>query len=210
MTGKFIVIEGIDGSGKGEQIKRLQNFIFEADKRNIVLTTREPTYGTYGVKIRKHLRESSNPFESASELLELYTKDRKEHLEKVVLPFLSIDLGEIKPFVLCDRYYHSTYAFQQAQDISFEKIKELQKSFLKPSITIVLDIPPEIALSRISINRNSSEKFEKIEFMKILREKYLELKDKLDEKIVVIDGSKSKEEISNEIIKALKREKIIY
>ena len=53
MDGKFIVLEGLDGCGKGEQIKRLHNFFFDKSRKYIILTTREPTYGKYGIEIRK-------------------------------------------------------------------------------------------------------------------------------------------------------------
>lgn len=199
MAGKFIVLEGIDGSGKGEQIKRLQNFLFELDKRNVVLTTREPTYGKYGMLIRKHLKEDKDPRENAKLMLELYSKDRKDHLDTLVLPVLSRQSGEIKHFVLCDRYYHSTYAFQRAQGNSFEEIHKMQEDFRKPDITIIIDVEAETAMARINKGRNGSEKFEKLEFMKILRQNYLDLKNLLDENIIIIDGSKSKEEVFEDI-----------
>ncbi len=209
MIGVFIVLEGIDGCGKGEQIKRLHNFLFEKDKRNIILTTREPTYGTYGLKIRKILKQEKDPYENANLMLDLYTKDRKEHLNDTLKPFLANVKGEIKKFVLCDRYYHSTYAFQQTQGIYFDKIHELQKDFPKPTITFILDLAPEIALSRISNSRDTSEKFEKLEFMKKLRKNFLELKEKLDEEIEIIDASKSKEEVFTQIVSILENKKII-
>ena len=208
MANMFIVLDGLDGCGKGEQIKRLHNFFFELDKRNIILTTREPTYGTYGVKIRKILKEEKDPYKNAELLLELYTKDREEHLEKTIKPFL-FSTGEINKIVLCDRYYHSTYAFQQAQGISFERIYELQKDFLKPTITFILDLNPELALSRIQNGRANSEKFEKLEIMGKIRKNFLDLKNKLDEKIFVIDASKSKEEVFNQIVNVLKQENLV-
>ncbi|MCD6547044.1 MAG: dTMP kinase [Nanoarchaeota archaeon] len=208
MANMFIVLDGLDGCGKGEQIKRLHNFFFELDKRNIILTTREPTYGTYGVKIRKILKEEKDPYKNAELLLELYTKDREEHLEKTIKPFL-FSTGEINKIVLCDRYYHSTYAFQQAQGIPFERIYELQKDFLKPTITFILDLNPELALSRIQNGRANSEKFEKLEIMGKIRKNFLDLKNKLDEKIFVIDASKSKEEVFNQIVNVLKQENLV-
>ena len=199
MAGKFIVLEGIDGSGKGEQVKRLQNFLFELDKRNVVLTTREPTYGKYGMLIRKHLKEDSDPRENAKLMLELYSKDRKDHLDTLVLPVLSRESGEMKHFVLSDRYYHSTYAFQRAQGNSFEDIHNIQEQFRKPDITIIIDVTAETAMERINKGRDSSEKFEQLEFMKILRQNYLDLKNLLDENIVIVDGSRSREEVFEDI-----------
>ena len=204
MKNIFIVIEGIDGCGKGEQIKRLQNYFFEKDKRNIVLTTREPTYGNYGMRIRQILRDDKDPLHNAELMLELYTKDRKEHLDTLILPFLARKTGEINHILLCDRYYHSTYAFQQTQGIPFEKIHDMEKDFKKPNITFILDVSPETALSRISSDRNGSEKFEKIEFMQDLRDNYLKLKEQLKEKIYIVDASKSREDVFNNILNSLK------
>ena len=203
MKSAFIVLEGIDGCGKGEQIKLLQNYFFERDKRIDVFTTREPTYGQYGMQIRKLLKEEDDPMASAEKCLELYTLDRKEH-NKAIKTVLDFTSGELVPIVLCDRYYHSTYAFQQTQGISFDKIHEVQKDFLKPTVTFLLDLKPEIALSRISNGRDGTEKFEKIDFMKKLRQNYLKLVEQLDEEIVVINASKSISEVFDSILKVLK------
>lgn len=203
MKGFFIVLDGIDGCGKGEQIKRLHNYLFEFSKKNRVLTTREPTYGKYGMQIRNILRTETDPFAGAEKCLDLYTKDRQEHLSKVVIPILNFKDGEDQNIVLCDRYYHSTYAFQQAQGIAFERIHELNKDFLKPIITFIIDVEPKTALQRISSSRDSAEKFEQFEFMKKLRENFLKLPEQLDENIVVIDGSKSKEEVFQQILSKL-------
>ncbi len=207
--GIFIVVDGIDGCGKGEQIKRLHNFLFEADKRNVILTTREPSYGTYGVTIRKILKEDKDPYEKAEDLLELYSNDREEHLKTTIKPFLNEESGEMKKFVICDRYYYSTYAFQQAQGITFERIHEVQKNFLKPTIAFILDVPPEVALSRINKSRDEVEKFEKLEFMEKIRNYFLKLKEQLDDNIVIIDASKSKDEVFSQILKSLKDKNLI-
>lgn len=209
MANMFIVLEGIDGCGKGEQIKRLHNYFVDADKRNVILTTRESTYGKYGMEIRRMLREEKDPYQNAKLMLELHTKDRDEHLKTLILPFLSRKTGEINHIVICDRYYHSTYAFQQAQGNSFEDIDSLQKKFQKPTITFILDLEPKTALERISNGRDGAEKFEKLEFMNTLRQNYLRLKEQLHEKIYVINAEKSKEEVFNQIIAVLKKEKLI-
>jgi len=203
MKNLFIVFDGIDGCGKGTMIKKLHNFLFD-NKKLRILTTREPTYGKYGLEIRKILKEEKDPYAGAEKCLELYTKDRKEHVENVIKPFLNFESGENINIILCDRYYHSTYVFQQAQGIAFGKIHELQKEFPRPDFTFILDVDPEIALERISKSRDSYEKFEKLEFMKKIRNYFLELKERLDENIIVVDASKSKEEVFGDILKVLK------
>lgn len=207
--GIFIVIEGLDGCGKSEQIKRLHNYLFDLNKRNRILTTREPTYNKYGLQLREMLRTEKDPTSGAEKFLELFVKDRKEHVENVIIPFLQSQSGEDKNIVLCDRYYHSTYTFQQAQGIKFEKIYALNKDFLKPTITFILDVPAEVGLSRIKSDRNNSEKFENLNFMKKIRQYYLELPDKLAEDIVIVDGTKSKEKVFQSIVKILNSKRII-
>ncbi len=207
MKNKFIVLEGIDGCGKGTQIKKIHNFIFELDKRNEIFTTREPTYGKYGKQVREILKKDKCPLKNSELLLKLYTKDRKEHLE-IIEKIMSRKTGDINHFVLCDRYYHSTYAYQQTQGISFDRIHEMQKNFLKPDITFIIDLNPELAYSRMSDGRTSKEKFEKLEFMEELRKNFLKLKNKLNENIHIIDGSKSKSEVFEQIIKVLKENSI--
>ncbi len=208
MNSYFFVLEGIDGCGKGTQLKKIHNFLFEYDKRNEIFTTREPTYGRYGTKIRNILKKDKCPNKNAKVLLDLYTKDREEHL-KIIKNFLSRKTGEINNFVLCDRYYHSTYAYQQTQGIPFEKIHKMQKKFLKPDLTFILDLKPEIAYKRMSDGRNIKEKFEKLEFMEKLRKNFLKLKDNLDENIYIIDASKSRKEVFKQILRILEENKVI-
>jgi dTMP kinase len=210
MKGKFIVFEGIDGCGKGTQIIRLHNFLYNVDKRYSLLTSREPTYGDFGMKIRKILKEQKDPVLAGSLLFDYFVKDREEHVETVLIPFLSNQSGEEKKIALWDRYYHSTFAFQQAQGIPFDDIFNAQIYFPKPDITFIFDLDPVIALERISKERKSVEKFEHLEFMKILRKNYLDLKDKLpNQKIVFIDAEKNREEITEKIISILKKEEVI-
>ena len=88
MKGFFIVVDGIDGSGKSEIVKMLHNYLFSKHKKYRILTTREPTNGHYGSRIRKMLREEKDPKASSRELLGLFIKDRAEHLKNTIEPFL--------------------------------------------------------------------------------------------------------------------------
>jgi len=198
----FLILEGIDGCGKGEQVKLLQNFFYDKNKRIDVFTTREPTYGQYGMAIRHILKTEEDPKSSADELLNLFTKDRAEHISTIKCILNNVS-GELCPVVICDRYYHSTYAFQQTQGVPFERIHETQKNFLKPTITLLLDIEARAALERISNGRRGIEKFEKLDFMTELRQNYLKLKSQLDEDIVIIDAAKSIPEVFQQILEVL-------
>lgn len=194
--GIFIVFDGLDGSGKSEMVKLLESYISSSHKDCSVLTTREPTNGKYGREIRGILASDGNPKTNGSKLLELFIKDREEHLEKEVIPFLN-KAGMGKNVVICDRYYYSTIAFQAAQGMDAKMLIELNKGFLMPDIAFIFDISPETALERIKTRKK--EKFEKPEFMKKLRKKFLEMPKLLKDNIKVIDASKGREEVFEDI-----------
>ncbi len=193
----FIVIDGMDGSGKSEAVKLLHNHLF-SKKMYRILTTREPTHGQYGNKIREMLRNEEDPMSNRELLLELFVKDREEHLKNTILPFLESGKDETH-IVICDRYYYSTIAFQHAQGLPLKDVLERNKNFLKPDIAFILDVAPEIALKRIS--KRQKEKFEHLDFMKVLRENFLGLKRMLNGNIKIVDASRP----INEVLKDIKK-----
>ncbi len=199
MKNLFIVFDGIDGCGKSTQISMLHDYLFKKDKKIRILTTREPTSGKYGRKIREMLTAHEDPYSDSDTLLDLYIKDREYHLENTIKPFLKGDEGNIS-IVLCDRYYYSTIVYQHAQGVELNKVISMSKEFLKPDLAVILDLNPETALHRISKDR-IIEKFEKIEFMKRIRDGFLKLKDVLDDNIVYIDTSGNEEETFEKIKK---------
>ncbi|MEK6869615.1 MAG: dTMP kinase, partial [Nanoarchaeota archaeon] len=194
--GIFIVLDGMDGSGKSEMVNLLGRYISSNDKNCNVLATREPSEGVYGKEIRDILAQEEDPKINGKRLLELFIKDREDHLKKEVVPFLNkTDKG--KNIVICDRYYYSTIAFQATQGLDIKMLIEVNKGFLKPDLALILNIKPEIALERIKTRKK--EKFEKLEFMKKLRKRFLEMPKLLNDNIKVIDASKSKEEVFEDI-----------
>ena len=197
MANLFIVIEGMDGSGKSEIVKMLHNYLFSKKKYRI-LTTREPTSGTYGKRIREMLRLDEDTYSNKDALLDLFIKDREEHLKNTIIPFLSSKSEELH-IVLCDRYYHSTIAFQHAQGIPLDELIKKNSKFLKPDIIFILDIEPETALKRISGRKK--EKFEQLEFMKRLRNDFKSLKKILNDNIRLIDASKPFDEVFSDVTK---------
>jgi len=141
----FISFEGIEGSGKTTQAKHTVKFL--QDKGHNCIITREPGGTRIGEKIRAILLDPlSQDMDPLTELL-LYTADRAQHIKEHILPLLSD--GQI---VLCDRYYDATMAYQgfaRGLDIGLiEKIHILLFENLKPDITLLLDLPPEIGLKR--------------------------------------------------------------
>lgn len=185
--GLFIVIDGIDGSGKSEIVKLLHNYLFSKHKKYRILTTREPTNGIYGKKIRQMLRKEKDPKSNSKKLMELFIKDRKEHLKNTIELFLNKS-NKHEHIVLCDRYYYSTIAFQGAQGLRIKELIAKNKAFRKPDITFILDVEPFIALERIKYRKK--EKFEQIEFMKKIRENFLKLPKLLKDNIKIINASK--------------------
>ena len=194
----FIVLDGMDGSGKSEMIKLLHNYIFSKSKSYSILTTREPTSGRYGKEIRQILASDKDPKENAEKLLELFIRDRQEHVNDSIIPFLKKSNGDVN-IVLCDRYYYSTIAFQAVQGLDMKMLIEKNKKFLKPDVAFIMDLKPEIALERIK--RREKEKFENIDFMRNLRGKFLQLPKILKDNIKIIDASKGVPEVFEDINK---------
>ena len=207
MKNLFIVFDGMDGCGKSSQLSRLHDYLFRIDKKVRILTTREPTFGQYGQKIRAMLKKHKDPFSDSETLLKLYVKDREDHINNLIKPFLRKDGGNVS-IVLCDRYYYSTIAYQHTQGIPLNKVISVNKKFPKPDLAIILDLHPETALHRISRER-AVEKFEKIEFMEDLRKNFHSLTTLLPDNIKIIDTSGSEDEtaalIEKEINKLLKK-----
>jgi len=185
--GIFIVIDGVDGSGKSEIVKLLHNYLFSKSKSYNILTTREPTSGTYGKEARKILAGDEYPGTNSEKMLNLFIKDREEHVNNTIIPFLESQNGDETNIVICDRYYYSTIAFQNTQGLDIDMLIEKNKSFVKPDVAFILDVKPEIALERIK--SREKEKFEEIDFMKKLEKNFLDLKDHLDDNIKIIDAS---------------------
>ena len=162
---------------------------------------REPKKGKYGKQIREMLKKEKDPLSSDKKLTQLFIKDRKEHLKNTVEPFLKHSNKHELNIVLCDRYYYSTIAFQGAQGLEVKELIGKNKKFRKPDIAFILDVEPSIALSRIE--HREKEKFEKLEFMKKIREFFLRLPELLEDNIIIIDSNKPLTVIFNDIKKEL-------
>jgi len=195
VKGVFIVLDGMDGSGKSEIVSLLGDYLSK-NKNYRVLTTAEPSNGKFGKEIREILARENDPNINGKELLELFIKDREDHIKNIIIPFLN-KLGGWANIVICDRYYYSTIAFQATQGLDLKMLIEINKEFLRPDVAFILDAKPEVALERIKGRKK--EKFEQLEFMNKLREKFLELPKLLNEDIKVIDASKELNGVFNDI-----------
>ena len=202
VKGIFIVMDGMDGSGKSEMTRVLHDYLSK-NKRYNVLITMEPTDGKYGKEVRDILKNENDPKINSERMLELFIKDREEHLKNIIIPFLNKSNEHDVNIVISDRYYYSTISFQATQGLDMKMLIEINKEFLKPDIAFIMDINPEIALERIKTRKK--EKFEQLKFMNKLRDKYLELPRFLKDNIKIIDASKSLEEVFEEIKKEMSK-----
>ncbi|MGD8520602.1 MAG: dTMP kinase [Desulfobacterales bacterium] len=202
----FITLEGIEGSGKTTQIDYLVAF-FEK-KGKACVTTREPGGTVIGNMIRAILLDPEcKDMDAKTELL-LYMADRAQHIHALVKPALAD--GKT---VLCDRYFDATLVYQgYARGLDIELIKNLHSTLfedLKPDVTILLDLPPQVGLQRAwkQINNgqrsNKEGRFEeeKLEFHQRVREGYLELANVEPDRFHIIDASQDEQKVRDSIIK---------
>jgi dTMP kinase len=129
-----------------------------------------------------------------------FAADRMVHLEEDIIPRL--EKGET---VVCDRYYHSSLVYQPVLGADYKWVKELNKQAIKPDLTLLMDVSAEEGMARVEDRGKDGNVFEELDFQQKVVLKYRELESKLDEKIVVIDASKSIEEVSNSIKKTLEQ-----
>lgn len=191
----FIVFEGIDGCGKSTQMNILAKYLFELNKYNNVVMTREPYKQR---EIRKILRQDEDPYSQKEKLTELYINDRKEHINDLIKPSLERNI-----VVISDRYKYSTICYQAAQGQDINKLIKMHENMPLPDFVFVIDLPAEIAAERMKKETRNEQKFEKdISFLEKVRQKYLKMKEIFpDEKIIIINGENSVEQIFEEIKK---------
>ena len=192
MSGKFITLEGIDGSGKTTQGIFLKNKLEELGQD--VLFTREPGGAKGAEEIRNLLVQGEKDrWSNITEIL-LFFASRRHHLEKVLLP--AINKGKV---VICDRFTDSTIIYQGRENIHLKKmIIELNKSVIGivPDLTLIIDIDPTKSLSR-GLSRKSNEmRFETfgLEFQTNARNGYISLA-KTEKRYQLIDGNNSKDKV---------------
>ena len=198
--GKLIVIEGLDGAGTTTQsallCKWLQSHIIVPD----VLLTQEPSRGPIGAMIRAALGKRIT-FDYLT-LAGMYATDRLDHLycENGV-----IDQLKKGDWVLMDRYYLSSFAYQASQmsESELDWLKAIHEPCLIPDLTIFLDVPVEVCLKRIEINRQTAfELFEKKSFLENVLDQYniaMTYFKHFGENIVRVDGLQSIKEIQSEM-----------
>lgn len=192
--GMFITFEGGDGSGKSTQIQSVRDW-FESRGREVIVT-REPGGTELGTEIRRLVQNGPEDVDARTEAL-LYAADRAYHVATVIRP--ALERGAV---VLGDRYIDSSLAYQgAARSLGVDEIASLSAwatQGLYPSLTFLLDLPPEVGARRRTDAPDRMER-ESMDFHERVRHEYLRLADAEPERIVVIDAVGTVDEVFSEI-----------
>jgi dTMP kinase len=205
--GCFIAFEGIDGAGKSTQVAMLRDRLERAERTTWV--TSEPTHGVIGQLIREVLSGSVAMTEEA--LTVLYAADRLEHVTGSVG---ILDWLQKVDAVICDRYILSTYAYHsQHLDLDWiMNVNELARSLAEPSLTIYLDVRPEVAITRLIDRAGKAERYETIEKLRVISAAYANiLADASDVgwDIVILDGAQNQSQIADVVWRAIQQREIL-
>ena len=192
--GLFITFEGGDGTGKSTQIQRVRQWFEERGQQ--VVVTREPGGTELGATLRHLVQNGPEDVDPRTEAL-LYAADRAYHVATLIRP--ALERGEI---VLVDRYIDSSLAYQgAARSLGVDEIRSLSMwatGSLLPDLTLLIDVPPEVAARRRGGEPDRMER-ESMEFHERVRHQYLALADSEADRIVVIDGVGTEDQVFSEI-----------
>lgn len=208
--GKFISIEGPDGAGKTSVVKALVAKL-EADGIMDFMTTREPG----GIKISEQIRNvildvENTEMDARTEAL-LFAAARRQHLVEKILP--ALEAGKL---VICDRFVDSSLAYQGvARNIPTDLIWEINQFAIDnhlPDLTILIDVPAEIGLERINQAKGQRQydrlDREGVSFHNLVRDAFLSFEASSD-RIVLVDGTQTIDEITEKIYHILKEKQMI-
>ena len=201
MKAKFITLEGIEGSGKTSSLKSITDLL---DKKNIsYVVTREPGGSSIGKELRAILLDPETEISPEVELM-LMLSDRKDHVEKIILP--NLEKGN---WVVSDRFMDSSIAYQGGGRQLGKKLIVSLSEYLnlpQPDLTLLFDLPVETSLSRVKA-RGELDRFEKeeLEFHKRIRNTYLDLAKNNSNRIKIIDSSQKIESMLNNVKQAIEK-----
>lgn len=198
----FIVIDGVDGAGKGVQSRRLLQAMEAAGLP--VYLSREPGGSPGAEEIRKLIVEGeADKWDAMTELLLIYAA-RRSHLVDTVWPAL-----QAGTWVISDRFADSSRAFQGvAGDLGLDTVEQMHRMVVgdfEPDLSLILDLDPEISLHRAQQRGGNEDRFEKkgLSYQKRVREAFRQLALRSPDSHVLIDASQSIEEVSRQILKAV-------
>jgi len=192
VRGKFITLEGLDGAGKSTHLARAVELLRGQGKT--VVQTREPGGTPLGEKLRALLL--AEPMHLETEALLMFAA-RREHLDKVIAP--ALERGD---WVVCDRFTDASFAYQGGgRGLGLDKLEALEQwvqNGLTPDLTLLFDVPTEIALGRVQGMGRELDRFEqeKSEFFERVRAAYLARARLSPGRMRVLDGRKPLNEVS--------------
>jgi dTMP kinase len=200
-AGNFIVLEGVDGAGTTTQARLLGERLRALHLP--VHVSAEPSAGPIGSLLRQALSGrlvmGGGGAPAWTTMALLFAADRLDHLESELMPNLRDGVN-----VICDRYDHSSIAYQSATSGSPDAIAwlhELNRHARRPDLTLVLDVPPALAAQRRSQRRGAAELYDDAELQSRLCTLYAELERYFPgERIVHIDGQGSVEEVNARLL----------
>jgi dTMP kinase len=197
-SGFFIVIEGIDGCGKSEQVRRLPASLASECLMHV---TAEPSRGAIGDLLRAYLHRDAyvHGWEAVAML---FAADRVEHLAREVEPALAKGWT-----VACDRYDASSIAYQgvTGSPVVVEWIVELNRHARRPDLTIILDLDPTVAQARSRSRGSYGERFDDLEFQTRVREGYRRLPGVYpDDRIVFVDATPDADTVHAEVLRVVR------
>jgi dTMP kinase len=153
----LIVFEGLDGAGKSTQIRALAQALRARGEE--VVCSKEPTDGPFGAALRRSAKTGRLPID---EEIGLFLKDRRQHVEELIQP--ALDRGA---YVLLDRYYFSTCAYQGARGVDPEELRSRNEAFApRPDLLVILEIEPEDGLARVRRRGDEADAFEQLESLR--------------------------------------------
>ena len=190
--GLFITLEGVEGTGKSTISRKLVKDL--SDLNIPVIATREPGGSTIGKTIRSLLLDPTLPaLEPRAEAL-LFAADRAQHVAELIFPALTE--GKV---VLCDRYLDSSVAYQgKARGLGMDAVKDISlwgTQGCLPDLTFLIDIDPEVSLTRKSAEEVNRMEQQEIQFHQTVRAGLLEMAELEPERFVVIDGTLNLDEV---------------
>lgn len=199
----FITLEGPEGSGKTTAVEAAVKKLTEMGYQ--IVRTREPGGTPISEQIRNVILDKGNTaMDGRTEAL-LYAASRRQHLVEKVWP--AIKEGKI---VICDRYLDSSLAYQGgARGLGIDNILNINLFATEntwPDLTLLFDLDPQIGLERISKNANREVNrldLEKLDFHNKVRNTFLELAKRYPERFIIIDASKSQEEVAKATLDAI-------
>ncbi|WP_323771994.1 dTMP kinase [Antarctobacter sp.] len=194
--GLFISFEGIDGSGKSTQARRL--FETLRDSGHDALLTREPGGSPGAEEIRALVLQGDPDRWSAETELLLFTAARRDHLERVIRP--ALDAGRV---VICDRFADSTRMYQGRGGLR-AKVDALHALMIgiEPDLTLLVDMPAEAGLSRAKARATAEERFEDfgLALQQQMRDGFLGLAQDHPARFRVIDGNRTVDTVASDIL----------